>query len=88
MGMRQTTDQLIPQHMRAEVMKAVADLIGHIEWAAKQDDPNLAGTRKAAHRAENALRDIQDQIRKGICAQQYQDRIDHVAGVIAEREGL
>ena len=88
MGMQPTTDKLIPDHMRVELLQSAAELIGHIEWAARHDEANLNGTRRAAARTENALRTIQDQIRKGICAQQYQERIDHIAGVIAEREGF
>ena len=88
MGMRQTTDQLIPDHMRVELLKSAADLIGHIEWASKQDTPNLYATRRSANRVANALSSIDDQITKGICAQQYQERVDEIAEVIAEREGL
>jgi len=88
MGMQPTTDQLIPDHMRVELLKSAAELIGHIEWAAKQEAPNLYATRRSANRVANALASIDDQITKGICAQQYQERIDHVAGVIAEREGF
>ena len=88
MGMRQSTDQLIPDHMRVELLQSAAELIGHIEWAAKQESPNLYATRRSANRVANALASIDDQITKGICAQQYQERIDEIAGVIAEREGF
>lgn len=88
MGMRQTTDKLIPDHMRVELLKSAAALIGHIEWAAKQDNPNLYATRRVANQVANALSTIDDQITKGICAQQYQERIDEIAEEIAEIEQL
>jgi len=88
MGMQPTTDQLIPDHMRVELLQSAAELIGHIEWAAKQNDTNLYGTRRAASRTENALRTIQDQIRKGITAQQHQERVDEIVEEIARIERL
>lgn len=69
-------------------MRSAAELIGHIEWAAKQDETNLHGTRRAASRTENALRTIQDQIRKGICAQQHQERVNEIVEEIARIERL
>lgn len=88
MGMQPTTDQLIPHHMRIELMRSAAELIGHIEWAARHDEANLNGTRRAAARTENALRTIQDQIRKGICAQQHQEHVNEIVEEIARIERL
>lgn len=88
MGMQPTTDQLIPDHMRVELLQSAAELIGHIEWAARHDEANLNGTRRAAARTENALRTIQDQIRKGITAQQHQQQVNEIVEEIARIERL
>ena len=88
MGMQPTTDQLIPDHMRVELLQSAAELIGHIEWAARHDEANLYGTRRAASRTETALRTIQDQIRKGICAQQHQQQVNEIVEEIARIERL
>ena len=86
--MQPTTDQLIPDHMRVELLQSAAELIGHIEWAARHDEANLNGTRRAAARTENALRTIQDQIRKGITAQQHQQQVNEIVEEIARIERL